>query len=96
MQEKGEEKEIIVAIIDISVCAHVLYKLTVRERKRICVKRRNEAPSHITLPRGALLSGIQATLRRIEGRCATLQPPLWSMCFDQSIVFLSTKLLAAQ
>lgn len=54
------------------------------------------SPKRITLPRGALLSGTRGTLRHIEGRCTTLQPPLWSMCFNQSIVFLSTKLLAAQ
>lgn len=57
-----------------SLCAHVLYKLTVRGKKSIYMKR-NEALNHTNLPKRALLSGVQDTLRCIKECCATLQPP---------------------
>lgn len=37
--------------------------------------KRNEALNHTNLPKRALLSGVQATLRCIKECCATLQPP---------------------
>lgn len=97
MQGKGEKKQIIVAIMHVCVCAHVLYKLSVRGKKQESVCKDGMKPQ-ATSNFHSMHSfwGYEPHYVTLKSVVPHANPLLWSTCFHQSIMFSSTKLLAAQ
>lgn len=97
MQEKGEEKQIIVAIMHVCVCAHVLYKLTVREKKKESLWKEGMKPQATsTFQNVCSFQGYEPCCVALKSAVPHSNPLLWSKCFNRSIMFSSTKLLPAR